>query len=104
MVDKEGRLRVGVGGRGEREGGGDGGPVGRKPVGLSAAGRGDLGDVPRGGASGAGAHDENHAVPEAVDDSAAELLVPREGGEHLLPLGPEEAVWLLWLTSSATSE
>ena len=91
FVYEAGRFGVGVGSRGQREGGGDGGAVGLETVGLGAAGRRDLGDVPRGGASGADAHNKSHAVPEAADDGAAELLVLCEGGEHLLPLGPEEA-------------
>jgi hypothetical protein len=101
LVNEAGRLRVGVGGRGEREGGGDGGPVGRKPVGLGAASRGDLGDVLRGGAGGAGAHNESHAVPEAADDGAAELLIPESISCHW---DRRRRVWLSRLTSSATSE
>ncbi len=88
-VHVAGRFDSAEGGGGARDSRSDGGAVGREGFVLGAAGVGDLGAAPGGGAGGAGLHDEVDALPQAVDVDAAELVAIVEAAFHFVPVVTE---------------
>ncbi len=84
-----GRFGSAEGGGDTRDGRSDGGAVGGEGFVLGAAGVGDLGAAPGGGAGSPGLHDEGDAFPQAVDVGAAELVAIVEAAFHFVTVVPE---------------